>query len=361
MATVYLGTWINWTDGRILGSTLTVTSRAGAYLIAFLALFVRIAGGHLWTIIAYLTFLYRSKAQDQDIYYHQQQAVLRNTVTEMGAILGLVKIASAWRKDPDVQRPYRRAAPILMVAAFHVAAFLAAGIFSSKVTSARSEVLIRGPICGTWALRSENVGYIARTPGNEGAESSSIADSHSNLISASNQVASCNISSPLAQEICLSYGPQPITFSIDRNISCPFVEEMCINQLAVRFDSGLLDSQLHLGINAPPSDRTSYRRVLTCAPIVTENFTSDWKTASELNVPLTYAGTIAEITPEEGFKAYRYGPTTSGPQSLSATMIYSNLVSLRISSDSCWIPVLLVFFSNRSPQRPLTNVPFSLD
>ena len=162
MATVYLGAWVNWTDGRILGATLTVTSRAGAYLIAFLALFVRIAGGHLWTITAYLTFLYRSKLHDQDIYYHQQQAVLRNTVTETGAIIGLVKIARHWHGNSYVQQPYGRAAPILLAAATHLAAFFAAGIFSSKVTSARSEVLIRGAVCGTWASRTVDTGYIQR-------------------------------------------------------------------------------------------------------------------------------------------------------------------------------------------------------
>lgn len=45
---VYTGFWINRTDGRIAGATLTLGSTNGVYLIAFLAIVVRIAGGHFW-------------------------------------------------------------------------------------------------------------------------------------------------------------------------------------------------------------------------------------------------------------------------------------------------------------------------
>jgi hypothetical protein len=36
---------------------------------------------------------------------------------------------------------------------------------------------------------------------------------------------------------------------------------------SITLDSGLIDSQDDLGLNAPPGDRLSYRRVMSCAPL----------------------------------------------------------------------------------------------
>jgi hypothetical protein len=41
---VKLGFWTNWSDGKILGATMTLTRQHGGFLIAFLAIFVGMAG-----------------------------------------------------------------------------------------------------------------------------------------------------------------------------------------------------------------------------------------------------------------------------------------------------------------------------
>lgn len=41
---IKLGFWTNWSDGKILGATMTLTRQNGGYLIAFLAIFVGMAG-----------------------------------------------------------------------------------------------------------------------------------------------------------------------------------------------------------------------------------------------------------------------------------------------------------------------------
>lgn len=52
--------------------------------------------------------------------------------------------------------------------------------------------------------------------------------------------------------------------------SCPFAwASLCTNGggTPVRFDSGYIDSNTHLGINAPPEERILYRKTATCSPI----------------------------------------------------------------------------------------------
>lgn len=51
---VQTGAWINHTKGRVLGATITLDAERSVLLIAFFALFVRLVGSHLWSIICYL-------------------------------------------------------------------------------------------------------------------------------------------------------------------------------------------------------------------------------------------------------------------------------------------------------------------
>ncbi len=69
----YTGHWVRWADGPVLGSTLTLTSRNGAFLVAFLALFVNFVGGQFWTILKFLVHQLRAKRRSEDALHHQQQ------------------------------------------------------------------------------------------------------------------------------------------------------------------------------------------------------------------------------------------------------------------------------------------------
>lgn len=53
-AHMYTGVWINWSNGVVLGSTLTLSSRDGGLLTAFLAIFISAAGAALWRILSYI-------------------------------------------------------------------------------------------------------------------------------------------------------------------------------------------------------------------------------------------------------------------------------------------------------------------
>lgn len=51
---VQLGTWINWSRGRVMGATLTLNRVDGNLLIAFTAVFVGIVTERIWRIACVL-------------------------------------------------------------------------------------------------------------------------------------------------------------------------------------------------------------------------------------------------------------------------------------------------------------------
>lgn len=313
---VYTGAWINWTDGRLAGATLTLSSRNGAYLVAFLALFVRIAGGHFWNIFCYLVFQFRSSTSPSDGMYHQQQAILRNNSSESGALWQFLKVGWFWRRRAS--RPWCRSTFLILSAVLHMMAFGVAGIFSSKVTTIRSDVLLRGNHCGRWPDPFEDQA-IQLNNGNVNRRMDWTTHRRNNFLFSARYVASCYGSQASANN-CNSFGRRQITWEMSTNISCPFLPEICLNNTAVRFDTGYLNSHLDLGINSSPENRISYRRVMECAPITTNGFTSGWENASDTSRPVGQGTAIPN--PGEMFVNYYYGRNRY--YNSSATFIYSN-------------------------------------
>jgi hypothetical protein len=63
---------------------------------------------------------------------------------------------------------------------------------------------------------------------------------------------------------CASLPVQQLPYSVRLNASCPFGTR-CIDQ--VQFDTGLLDSHTHLGINSKEGDRVKFQFSTTCAVV----------------------------------------------------------------------------------------------
>lgn len=85
---------------------------------------------------------------------------------------------------------------------------------------------------------------------------------------------------------CSLYVTRQLPQDISRNVSCPFLgkDKICYrNSTNLRIDSGKLDSHEHLGINAPPKDRFTFRDVLECAPLRTREYTQIATSAYDLS------------------------------------------------------------------------------
>lgn len=142
---------------------------------------------------------------------------------------------------------------------------LAAGVFSSYiVTTTDLEVLVGSGSCRL--LNSTD--YIA-----------------ANTDDVTYQAALRSAASSFAQR-CYREGPLPsdCNFFIHPRVEptlsfveCPFDSGLCFNgsdTKAAVLDSGYLDSNDVLGINAPPEDRVLMRRQSTCVPLDTAKYTT---------------------------------------------------------------------------------------
>lgn len=53
-------------DGKVNGSTLTLPTELGLILTAFMALFIKLAGGYMWGIVCFILHQYRASAALED-------------------------------------------------------------------------------------------------------------------------------------------------------------------------------------------------------------------------------------------------------------------------------------------------------
>lgn len=83
---IYTGPWVNNAHGSVVGATLTLRYRHGAYLIAFLALFVHVAGACLWRLICYGVFQQRAHPDLHDCAKLQEQMILRTSPSSVSGL-----------------------------------------------------------------------------------------------------------------------------------------------------------------------------------------------------------------------------------------------------------------------------------
>ena len=266
---------------------MTMSLRDGAYLIAFLALYVRLTGSHLWSIFCHFAFRVHSTSSPQSGLYHQQQAILRNSASVGRTLWDLVTVSYSWRGR--VSRPFGRTIWLFMYASLHIVAFVAAGIFSSRVTTARAEVLVRGNLCGIWP--NPGLHQTGTQPHNQSDLFERFgykANYKNSLVKANAYASTCyNASSKL--DSCLPYGREQISWSTSVSNGCPFPDaSICRGNITVNFDSGLLNSHTHFGINSQERDRVEYRRTMSCSLISTDKYMVGPKNSTDDSVLTNY-------------------------------------------------------------------------
>lgn len=246
--------------------------------MAVLALFVRLVGSHFWCINCFILHQIRYTPHERDGFHYQYQAILANKLTDLSTFWKLLKVALAWRSN--IENVKRRALPLLFLTVFHMTAFYAAGIFSSRVSRSAGEVLVKSDVCG-WPDERSNKAFDQWS--DEDMES---ADAWLTLLQQSFRkraayARSCySTQSQTQSSLCNIYAAPSIKSRIDPAAPCPFFERTCTTT-TVSIDSGLIDSHLHLGINAPVQDRIQFRKLMTCTPILLEDKHSPNRTSKK--------------------------------------------------------------------------------
>ncbi|KAI0448296.1 hypothetical protein F5B21DRAFT_522704 [Xylaria acuta] len=260
---VYVGVWTNWSRGRVLGATLTLTRDDANLLIAFIAFFISFVAARFWKILCFVFHRVYSTVAPQGAIHYQHQAILRNTSSAEDGLWLLLPLAWA---NPRSKLPHFRPMSTATVAVLCIVSFIIAGGYSSRVSTAiGDEVIIQTANCG---YRSP-----ASFPKRTAAANAYYGDRISN---AARYAAQCysNGTSP-GMTGCSQLTMSRIVGNTDTQAPCPFNNTICREKSTnLRIDSGLLDSHIHFGVNAPPDQRIAWRNVVHCAPMVTEGYTS---------------------------------------------------------------------------------------
>lgn len=280
---VYLGMWTNWSRGRLMGATLTVSRENGNYLLSFTAFFIGLVSTRFWRILCFILHNSFSTSTPRDALYHQQQAILRNSASPDSGLLVLVQLAWAWRKT--AKRAIIRVFPLIATASFFLIAFTIAGGFSSTIsTGIGKEVLLDGSNCAFVNIQYSDV------------EAESLLQPYTSRQSnnAANYAQQCYATTTSGMFDCGTFVKPRIPGSVDNQTACPFAKGLCQSDASLRLDTGYIDSHEHLGLNAPFDERVIFRTVLQCAPLATKGYTSNVSTSTG------------------NYTTYNYGPRMSG-------------------------------------------------
>ncbi|KAM7188767.1 hypothetical protein V8F33_010430 [Rhypophila sp. PSN 637] len=261
----------------VLGSTLTVSRRDGDLLVAVLAFFVTFVFTRFWRILCVVLHHQSSSDRPREALYHQRQAAFRNVASPEAALTLFAQMIWAWRHTSNSKHMLKIMGVPLLVATLCLTASVVASSFSSRLTSGvGDEVLLHGGMCG-WIDGSRDMLR-------EGQQAYLLPWVATQTLSSANYAKECYSVNPGGVLSCDTFVKPNLLgqIEIETDVPCPFGGDICVKDHAnLRIDSGLIESNNDLGMNAPSDLRFQYRIVLQCAPIKTENYTSSHNISSE--------------------------------------------------------------------------------
>ena len=204
-----------------------------------------------------------------------------------------MKLPWYWRNHAN--HGLLRTLPLICLGVLQISVFGVAGLFSSRVTTASDEVLV--------AL-NEYCGYITPPTFTEwdseylDATRTQLLERRAGFSQSFQYNQNCYSATP-SKIGCNIYAKSNISSQVNNETACPFNDAICIGtDSAFTIDTGYLDSDLDFGINARKEDRIQYRKVMTCSPLHTTDYMSNWTSGPE------------DSLPEDQYLYYYYGPTS---------------------------------------------------
>lgn len=170
-----------------------------------------------------------------------------------------------WAWQNIAKRCFTRLLPTLLTAVLCLCAFTVAGGFSSSISSGiGNEVLLNGTNCA--AVRAQKVDidslYIGRPYFAQLSRS------------AANYAQQCYSSDSPGMFDCTYFAKGHLPTIMDTQAPCPFSNSsICrTNSSNIRLDTGYIDLNKDLGVNASPEDNILFRAVLQCSPLETQGY-----------------------------------------------------------------------------------------
>ncbi|PVH95128.1 hypothetical protein DM02DRAFT_691345 [Periconia macrospinosa] len=267
---VWCGFWINWSSDNVHGAVLTLPRQWALILVAFMALFVKLAGSYLWGIICFAIHQANASSWHQDDMYHHFQLVLRNSESEASFIGKLLTVGVA-HKGARLEA-YKRSMWLIILAALHGMSMWVADTLSSRFIVSGDEVQAVPSKCGWMRDDGASVDALADEATFENLNSLAVMTRHGYRRSAAYS-RSCYAQMGINTTMCSIYKQTTLPLSIRYPAPCPFNENICYGS-AISLDTGRIRSDEHLGINTRPEDAISLRKVLTCVPFAGERYSN---------------------------------------------------------------------------------------
>jgi hypothetical protein len=261
----FVGVWHNELTGTW---TLTLSETNAGFLAAALVIFVGIVASQAWRILSFSLHQVRAaSSRDRDVYSQQLQAVLCNSSSHSHAALLTMRVTLGWRRYLSTTSLLKRSLPVLFVSLTSLVVWSAAQLFASRIWSSTSNQFLIGNVdCGYQ-------GYGNATARRQTISGISLRYWRRRLEAASVYESQCYAPRANSSD-CLTLPAGRLEWTM-RDTSCPFQDPMlCIkaNNTPVLLDTGYINSNTHLGINAPAVETVEYRKTAACSPMQTNRW-----------------------------------------------------------------------------------------
>lgn len=279
-----------------MGATLTLPRQWGVILIAFMALFIRFAGSHLWNIVCFVIHQIRATPDDHCDTHRQIQVILRSETSESRVLKDMIKIG--WNRRHVPPATLCTYIPLLCITGLHMLAISAAGLFSSRVITTNNEALVRSPLCG-WLTEVSRFNLLSDDSELDTAKILLVMGRYSYQQSLIYARACYGQEYNGYSSICSSFVQPQIHTTVNSSAPCPFAPVACDGP-AISVDTGFIDSDRHLGVNTHKNDRISVKKVATCAPLRSERYSNGW-------IPNPYGDEAPLSNSSTSFQTYTFG------------------------------------------------------
>ncbi|CAK4034557.1 Hypothetical predicted protein [Lecanosticta acicola] len=271
---IYKGVWYDHATRKLV---LTLSPGAAGFLTAAVVTWVNICAAATWPIFRYILYSVRRRVDTtKDVFYHQRQALLRNSTSATNAATLLIKLIYGWKSYRG--RAVVRSIAYLSACVVVFALWLLCGLYAPYIyTKTGSDVLLASsPHCGLPVPPFDSLvddGLVSQMFQIEEVAS---------VTSSRGYVQQCYEQSNSSSAQCTTYPRRALPIKISDTV-CPFGtnHDICttINSTTVQLDTGFLDSNTDFGVNAMANDRLKYRKVASCSPFHAASFVSAFNTS----------------------------------------------------------------------------------
>lgn len=295
---IYTGFWINRGQNPVLGFTLTLSVNHANFLTSFLSFIVTtIIVNSLFKIVVFVLHFSRPTRTTENSLTSQVYVSLLNassvSLPPLSLLRSLVSTGHGSR--------HKLTANLLLVPLWMLIAIKIGG-------SAIPPLIVSSSDDAVALAKPATCGFVSIDPR---VDSRNAFSSRWELYETSDarKYASERYSKePARFDTQSSFVTDALPFKVIQNTTCPFEERMCLlgANSAITFDTELLNSHTHLGINAPSKDRVEYRWRSSCAVLNVTSKVRVFRDTTYNDVPISAEEPLVEVD---------LGPINSGPSS----------------------------------------------